>query len=348
VVDRHRPAKDLLRLIQVLSAHKSFGLSVEDIAARMEVSIRTARRLVVALTDIEPDLAFRFADDSQKKFWYLPSTRTRIPAVTAEQLSGLTAIANFMQAQGHQGYAETLQDLRDSLQAGLDRASLLRLDPDLEVLDASIGVTHRPGPKTSFDPAIHSLLLTAITGQKQVRFLYTDVRGLKTSRRRVSPYALILGPRAYLLCHDEEAGGKRNFTLTGMADVEAHDASATPVYFDVSAYVRQSFGAFHDGEFNNWTMRFKASTAHELSTYQFHPSQTMTVLPTGEIDITFYCESVREVAYECFRWSEHLVSIGPSVLQSTVKEICSNIELACNTAQEGSKKRPKPANRSKA
>ena len=28
MVDRHRPAKDLLRLIQVLSAHKAFGLSV--------------------------------------------------------------------------------------------------------------------------------------------------------------------------------------------------------------------------------------------------------------------------------------------------------------------------------
>ena len=332
MVDRHRPAKDLLRLIQVLSAHKAFGLSVEDIAARMEVSLRTARRLLNALSDIEPDLTSHTAEDSQKKFWYLPSTKTRIPAVTAEQLSGLTAIANFMRAQGHQGYAETLQDLRDSLQAGLDRASLLRLDPDLEVLDASIGVTHRPGPKTSFDPLIHSLLLTAITEQKQVRFLYTDVRGIKTARRRVSPYALILGPRAYLVCHDEDAGGTRNFTTTGMADVEVHNAPATPVDFDVSAYVRQSFGAFHDGEFNHWTMRFKASTAHELSTYQFHPSQTMTVLPTGEIDITFYCESIREVAYECFRWSEHLVAIGPNALQSTVKEICGNIGLVCDTA----------------
>lgn len=338
MVDRHRPAKDLMRLIQLLSAQKAFGLSVEDIAARMEVSRRTAQRLLAALADIEPDLTFHMAEDSQKKFWLLPSTKTRMPPVTAEQLSGLTVIANFMRAQGHGGYAETLQDLRDSLQAGLDRAALLRLDPDLEVLDASIEVTHRPGPKASFDPVIRSQLLRAITEGRQIRFQYTDVRGLKTSRRRASPYALILGPRAYLICRDEEAGGIRNFALTGISEVESCEGPAMRDGFDAGAYVAQSFGAFHDGEFGHWTLRFKAGTAHELSTYQFHPSQTMTVLPSGEIEIAFYCESIREVAYECFRWSEHLVAIAPNALQTIVQEICNNIRLACtftDRADEG-------------
>ena len=78
MVDRHRPGKDLVRLIQMLSGHKAFGLSVEDIAVRMEVSTRTARRLLSALGDIEPDLSFHMAEDSQKKFWFLPTARTRI------------------------------------------------------------------------------------------------------------------------------------------------------------------------------------------------------------------------------------------------------------------------------
>ncbi len=335
MVDRKRPAKDMLRLIHLLSGHKAFGLSVEDIAARMEVSVRTARRLLSAVVDIEPDLSYHMADDSQKKFWFLPTARTRMPSVTAEQLSGLTAIANFMRAQGHEDYSETLQTLRAHLQAGLDRAALLRLDPDLEILDASVEVTHRPGPKTSFDPVIRSQLLTAITAQKQVRFLYTDVRGLKTSWRRVSPYALIVGPRAYLIGRDEDAHGIRNFALTGISEVETTDAPTTNDGFDVAAYVGQSFGAFHDGQFNNWTLRFKAETAHELSTYQFHPSQIMAVLPSGEIEISFCCESVREVAYECFRWSEHLVAIGPKALQDTVEEICRNMRMACDNLDEG-------------
>lgn len=332
LVDRHRPAKDLLRLIRLLSANKAFGLSVDDIAERMEVSGRTVRRLLAALADVEPELSFHLAEDSQKKFWLLRSTTTPTPAVSAEQLSGLTTIGSFILAQGHAGYARILEELRDTLQGGLDRASLLRLDPDLEVLDASIGVTHRPGPKASFDPAVRSQLLAAIAGQQQVGFLYTDVRGLKTSRRRVSPYALVLGPRSYLLCRDEDAGGIRSFALTGMTQVEVYDAGATHDGFDVGGYVSQSFGAFHDGLFNHWTLRFKPGAACELSNYQFHPSQEMTVLPTGEIEVTFYCESVREVAYECFRWSEYLVSIGPDALKDTVASICDAMKAACPDA----------------
>ena len=319
----------MIRLIQLLSGHKAFGLTVDDIAARMEMSSRTARRLLAALIDIEPDLTFHMAEDSQKKFWFLPSSRTRMPAVSAEQLSSLTAIANFMRAQGHQDYAQTLQDLRGGLQAGLDRASLLRLDPDLEVLDASVEITHRPGPKTSFDPLIRSQLLKAITEERQITFAYTDVRGLKTQQRRVSPYALVVGPRSYLVCYDEDVKDVRNFALTGIKAVEDCQDNATRDGFDVTAYVAQSFGAFHDGQFQDWTLRFKPGTAHELKSYQFHPSQTMTVLPTDEVEVTFHCESIREVAYECFRWSEHLVAIGPAPLRDTVAEICRNMQAAC-------------------
>ena len=329
MVDRHRPAKDMLRLIQLLSMHKAFGLTVDEIAAVMETSTRTARRLLDAVRDIEPDLTFRPADDSQKKFWYLPSAVTRMPAVSAEQLSSLTTIASFMRAQGHQDYASTLHDLRDSLQAGLERAHLLRLDPDLEVLDASIEVTHRPGPKTSFDPIIRSQLLHAITEEKQVKFSYTDVRGIKTSQRRVSPYALVVGPRSYVVGYDEDAGDQRSFALTGINGVEGCEQSATRNGFDVQTFVTNSFGAFHDGKFHQWTMRFKASSLHELSTYQFHPSQTMTVLPSGEVEVSFFCESIVEVAYECFRWNEHLVAIGPDALKETVQKICQNMQAAC-------------------
>lgn len=329
MVDRQRPAKDMVRLIQLLSGKKAFGLSVEEIAAKMEISERSARRYLSALVDIEPDLAFHFAEDSQKKFWFLPTVQTRLPAVSAEQLSSLTAIASFMRAQGHHDYAETLRDLRDSLQAGLDRATLLRLDPDLEVLDSSIEVTHRPGPKASFDPVIRSQLLAAITRDKQVGFSYTDVRGKTTSQRHVSPYALVVGPRAYLIGHDEDAKGIRNYALTGIKDVQERDEPARREAFDARAYVAQSFGAFHDGQFHQWTLRFKASTAHELASYQFHPSQTMTRLPTGEVEVSFACESIREVAYECFRWSEHLIGIEPEALRKVVAEIWENMETAC-------------------
>jgi predicted DNA-binding transcriptional regulator YafY len=330
MVDRLRPAKNLMRLIQELSGHQAFGLTVEDIAARMEVTTRTVRRLLGAVKDIEPDLSYHLAEDGQTRRWYLPSVKTRMPVISAEQLAGLTAIASFMRAQGHQDHERNLLGLRNELQGSLDRAHALRLDPDLEVLDSSIEVTHRPGPKATFDPVVRSQLLDAIIRERQVTFTYRDVRGLKTTRRRTSPHALIVGPRTYLICRDEVADGIRSFALTGISDLAVSDLPATRSELDVSAYVAQSFGAFHDGEFHQWTLRFRAGTAHELSSYQFHPSQTMTVLPDGEVEISFHCESIQEVAYECFRWSEHLVAVGPETLRSAVSAICERMLRACD------------------
>ena len=324
--DRQRPAKDMLRLIQLLASEKAFGLTLADIQDRMEWSYRTTQRYIAALQDIEPDLTFHIDEDTKAKHWYLPSPRTRIPPVNADQLASLTAIAGFMAAQGHSSYAETLEGLRETLQAGLDRSSMVRLDPDLEVLDDSIEIALRPGPKSSFDPAIRTSLLQAITTSQQVRFQYTNVSGRKTSQKTVSPYALTVGPRTYLIARDEAAKATRNYALTGIADLEILSTPAVPADFDVKAYVSQSFGAFHDGIFERWILRFKPGMAYELSNYQFHPTQTVTHLDNDEIEVSFWCESIREVAYECVRWSEHLTWVGPERLRGLLQDIISDLK----------------------
>jgi predicted DNA-binding transcriptional regulator YafY len=203
------------------------------------------------------------------------------------------------------------------------------LDPDLEALDASIEVTHRPGPKVSIDPVIRTRLLDAITTERQVVFQYTNVRGTKTATEQVSPVALIMGPRAYLIGWDEAVDAIRNYALTGIQDIVVSQDAARRDPFDARTYVAQSFGAFHDGQFQNWVFRFCPETAYELTHYQFHPSQTISRLPSGEVEISFYCESIREVAYECFRWSEHLTWIGPQALRNIVREISDAMQAAC-------------------
>lgn len=328
-VDRQRPAKDMLRLIQLLAAEKAFGMTLTEIMDQMEWTKRTTQRYLAALQDIEPDLSYHVDEDTNAKHWYLPSPRTRIPPVTAEQLSSLTAIAAFMAAQGHASYGNTLEDLRQTLQAGLDRSAMVRLDPDLEVLDDSVEITHRPGPKASFDPLTRTAILQAITTGSKVRFSYTNVRGHKSSQKIVSPYALIVGPRTYLIARDESVAATRNYALTGIADLEVLSETATEPDFDIKTYVSRSFGAFHDGIFEQWVLRFRPGMEYELSNYQFHPSQTMKTLDSGEVEVSFYCESIREVAYECLRWTESLTWVGPDRLRHLLKDICREVTEAC-------------------
>lgn len=318
-------------MIQLLSAHKAYGLTTDEIAARMETSTRTVQRYLSSLQDIEPELTSRLGEDNQKKYWLLPSQRTRVPRINAEQLASLAEISAFMQAQGHGNHAHTLEELRATLQATLETATLRRLEPDLEMLDASLEVTHRPGPRATFDPAVRSLLLEAILAERQVSFQYADVSGTKVTMRTVSPLALVAGPRSYLVGWDEAMLSIRNFALTGIATLNMLKDGASRRNFDVSSYVAKSFGAYHDGKFDQWILRFKAEAAYELATYQFHPSQTVTVLPSGEVEVTFECESIREVAYECFRWSGQLVAAGPRALQDMIREISTGLEQACGS-----------------
>jgi predicted DNA-binding transcriptional regulator YafY len=328
-VDRQRPAKDMLRLIQLLAAEKAFGMTLAEVMDKMEWTKRTTQRYLAALQDIEPDLSYHVDEDTNAKHWYLPSPRTRIPPVTAEQLSSLTAIAAFMKAQGHASYGDTLEDLRQTLQAGLDRSAMLRLDPDLEVLDDSVEIAHRPGPKASFDPLVRTVLLQAITTGNKVKFGYTNVQGRKSSQKIISPYALTLGPRTYLIARDESVSATRNYALTGIADLEVLSEPATEPDFDIKAFVSSSFGSFHDGIAEQWVLRFKTGMEYELSNYQFHPTQTMKTLDNGEAEVSFYCESMREVAYECLRWTESLTWVGPERLQRLLQDICQEISAAC-------------------
>lgn len=326
---RQRTAQEMLLLIQLLASEKGFGMTLTQISNKMERSKRTTQRYLAALQVIEPDLAHYVDDDTKLKHWYLPSPRTRIPPVTAEQLSSLTAIAAFMRAQGHGSYGDSLEKLRQTLQIGLDRSAMLRLDPDLEILDDSVEIAHRPGPKSSFDPLIRTALLQAITTANKVRFSYTNVQGRKASQKIISPYALTVGPRTYLIARDESVSATRNYALTGIADLEVLSEPATEPDFDIKAFVSSSFGSFHDGIAEQWILRFKPGMEYELSNYQFHPTQTMKTLDNGEIEVSFYCESMREVAYECLRWTESLTWVGPERLQRLLQDICQEISAAC-------------------
>ena len=49
------------------------------------------------------------------------------------------------------------------------------------------------------------------------------------------------------------------------------------------------------------------------------------MLKGGEVEIRFSCESVKEIAYECFRWSEHLISIQPDALNLAVTQIINEM-----------------------
>ena len=108
--------------------------------------------------------------------------------------------------------------------------------------------------------------------QKQITFTYKNITATKTSQRRASPLGIILGPRAYLVAHDEEADALRNYTLTGIENLHIIDEDNPHTAFDIDAFAHRSF-AFHDGILMVRTLTFHAKAAPILEHYEFHPTQ---------------------------------------------------------------------------
>ena len=326
-LDRQRPAKDLLRVIHILQANKSFGVTAETIAKEMEVSVRTVKRWLSAIKDIEPDLSYRNVSEIRGNLWYLPTAKTRITPTSADQLSSLKTISQLLKSHGYEEYSRVLNELSDVFKASADTRQMNRIDPDLEVLEESVRVTHSPGPKGVYEPMLRSALLEAILTEQQVQFTYKNTSDTKIDEKQVSPLGITLGPRVYLVAFDQSIKEIRNYALTGISNFRVLDQPIEYFHFDLNQYVGGSFGAFHDGIFLKWKLKFKSEAAPALYKYQFHPTQKFKTLDNGEIEISFYCESVREVALECFKWSHHLVSIKPRLLRETIDKIISEMRL---------------------
>lgn len=331
-IDRMRPGKDLIRVIHMLQANKSFGITAEAIAQEMEVSIRTVKRWLSAIKDIEPDLSFRLIPEVKGKLWYLPAAKTRASPASADQLASLSAIASLLKTMGYAEYGALLNEMRDGLQANISQQQWNKIDPDLEVMDEAVQVALRPGPKAIYAPSIRATLLDAMLKQKQVTFTYQNITATKINPKRVSPLGIILGPRAYLVAHDEEVDALRNYALTGISNLNISDDNNTHTTFDIDAFAHRSFGSFHDGIFEEWKLTFDAKAAPMLEHYEFHPSQETQILEGGEVEIRFSCESVKEIAYECFRWSEHLISIQPDALNQVVTQIINEMQQVIKPA----------------
>ena len=237
---------------------------------------------------------------------------------SADQLASL-AISSMLKSSGYSEYSNLLNELSDELQASISQQRLRQIDPDLEVIIDAVQVALRPGPKAKFASSIRATLLDAILMQKQVTFTYQNITATKITQKLVSPLGIILGPQAYLVAHDEEFDALRHYTLTGIKNLAICEENNTRTNFDIEAFAQRSFGVFHDNIFEEWALVFDAKAAPMLEHYEFHPSQETRIL-RGEVEIRFSCESVKEIA-ECFRWSEHLISIQPDALNHEVRQI---------------------------
>lgn len=319
----------LLALLHAL-AESAEGLTLDEMAARIEVNRRTAERMRDVLMthfDLEP------ISDGRMKRWRIVGRLGRVFTLpTASELAALSTEADGRDALGHSAQANLLSSLLTKINGAMDSRARNRIAPDFEALVALQRVMLPAGPAVPVPPETMAAVHSAIMRGCLLEFDY-QADGLDQAEwRRVNPYGLIHGATSYLVAAMPKGPDQPVlWRLDRMSNLNASDsAGGIPDDFDLNAWLAQSFGiwreAIHDVE-----LRILPPAMERARNWRFHPNQSSAEDDAGGLIVRFRAGGLRELAEHLFTWGETVQVIGPAELKN---KLIAMLEAALSHHQQ--------------
>ena len=305
---------DLLDLAIWMQSDRE-GVSLSDIAARFQVSRRTAERMRDMIVSAFPQTEEVLGENNLKR-WYIPQgTLKDFIQFDAEEVSVLESAQKLFLKQQMTKQAQTLEKVIRKMKANIKPDVLRKILPDAEVLAESEMFVFRPGPKLQIDPELIRTIQRAILECHRIKISYFHENTKKTSSNVLDPYGFLYGERNhYLIAHhsDKYFGDDVHlFNLMNIKKVEILEDLLTVVpHFDLKKYVEKSFGVFQEQPFEvEWL--FDQEVADEAAKYIFHPTQKLQRHEDGSLTVTFYAGGRMEMDWHLYTWGKHVKVIKP-------------------------------------
>ena len=313
-------AQELLRLASI-SASRHRGVSVKDIVEEFRVNERTAQRMLFALQEVFPSLAYK-ADSDRRRWWKLHDTALLgKQSVYGHELVALEMGIRRARREGAESEAASLEAVRDRLMAALPSNVARRTESDVEAVLEAKGYACRPGPKVKVSPLVINIIAAALKGPYRLVIWYQNAHDAAPRERTIEPYGLLLGTRHYLIARDPaKAEDFRRFRVDRVSKAQiTNEWFAMDKDFDLEAYAAQSFGSFHqDAEFTRIVWRFSPAAAVTAREFEFHPKQEMVDQDDGGLIVSFEASGLVEMAWHLYKWGDGVEVIEPPALRDMV------------------------------
>ena len=314
-------AADIVRLAIRLQGSWS-GLTLDDIQRDFDVSRRTAERLRDAVEDVFGPLEMVDTGET-RRHWRLraPILRHAV-SVSAEELAELDAAAAVLERTGLKERAGMLRRLDDKLRALLEAESLSGIEPDVQALTEAEGLAMRPGPRPRLDEGLLATMREAIKLRRVVAFDYPAHGAGESTRRRVEPYGLLYGNRAFLVgCAEGEA--EMRLSRIGAASITDESFTREPA-FDLRRFASRSFGTFHEAPVIV-VLRFASRVVDDVAEFVFHPDQTMDRNDDGSMTVRFTAGGLHEMCWHLVTWGDTVTVEQPASLRRRLAEMCATL-----------------------
>jgi predicted DNA-binding transcriptional regulator YafY len=310
---RHEKAEQVLAVARLLAANAE-GLTLDEIAQRMEVSRRTAERLRDAVARVFPQMEEK-PDGSIKRFCIPGGIESFFNSPTTEELLALSkAVAHFKRAAMKEDGA-ALAGLEQKILAAMRPQALRKVSPDLEALMRAELIAVQAGPRAVEAPELLAVLREALLRTRVVAFTYFG-GSKKGATRKVAPYGIIFGRMNYLV--GPETGGTKikHWRLDRIRDLKPTDeVSSAPEDFSLTEYAQVSFGFFHEEPEDVVLRVLNHEIDDNFERWQFHPKQTVEYEPDGSAIVRFRASGMLELAWHLFTWENKVQVIQPTSLR---------------------------------
>lgn len=297
---RHAKVVAALALARDLAASAD-GLTLDEMAARLQSSRRTAERMRDAIEATFGPLD-RLEDGRRVRFRLAAGGIGRFAMTpTAEEIAELRNVARFLQRHDPVR-ARTFETLAAKIGASLRDADRRRLAPDVECRLRTEVWAHGAGPKETCRPEVLAVIREALVADRVLDCLYRRVGSTTPVALRPIPYGMIFGRRHYLVAGFENNAKPHLLRLDRIDRADLTDTIArAPDGFEVGRFARRSFGIYQE-EPRRIELLFRPDVAADARATVFHPDQSVETLEDGRVRVRFTAGGIEELKRYLDRW----------------------------------------------
>ena len=310
------PTRRLLQLIHLL-ANSAEGLTLDEMAAALEVNRRTAERM---RDIVDEAFALEVMTDDRRKRHRIPDGLRRF--YTRPDAAELAALETEVSALRRAGasHAAPLASLLAKVKAACDDREKRKLEPDLDALVRLQRSRSTPGPALTDEPQRLTTLQTTILAGRCAEFSYLAAEAAEPGWRCVVPHGIIHGAISYLIATLPDRDHlPAIYRLDRMSDVRVSDRLGVPADgWDLDAWMAGSFGVWRE-EALPVVLRVRPDAVERAQHWCFHPLQTVEE-DGDELVIRFQTGGLREMAEHLFTWGGQVLIEEPEMLREEMRD----------------------------
>ena len=323
---RYQRLAEILRLATLLQGSPG-GLTIAEIQEEFSISRRTAERMRDAVEAVFGPLEAVDVETGDRRIRWRLRSRALHPfiQISPDELADIEAAAGSLDSASLAERASKLRDLAVKLRAASRRHAPEEFNSALASLMEAEGLAMRAGPRERFEEGLLSLVRDAITARRKIEFDYLSRGTGRRRRRRVRPYGVLYGNRAFLVGRTDRGEDTMLWRLANVTQARITDETfEREPAFDLRRYAERSFGTFQEKPVDV-VLRFDADAAPDAKAFQFHPSQAITKNSDGSLEVRFRAGGIKELCWHLVTWGESVTISKPSNLRRRLANMCSTL-----------------------